>query len=325
MTLSTPLLFKPVYKDYIWGGDRITAAYSRNDALGRCAESWEIAAHPDGDSEVAQGCFARQTLSSLTTRFGAALTGTRAPNPTRFPLLFKLIDAREKLSVQVHPSDTTAALTGGEPKTEMWYVLGHTDGASLYAGLREGVTPDTLRAALDSGTAEQCLVEMRVAAGQSLFIPGGLVHAIGAGCLIYEVQQSSNTTYRLYDWNRTEADGNPRALHVEQSFKVIDWTRRPPGMTPPTVTRTTDNATWADAVSCEYFTLRRLTLSGQETIPVDGTSFHALFVEAGGVTVEAGGERYTLAAGASCLIPASVTHYTLSPLADNVTLLVTTL
>ena len=225
-TLSTPLLFRPVYKDYIWGGDRIPAAYSRGDAPGRCAESWEIAAHPDGDSVVAHGPFAGRTLSALTAEYGAALTGTRAPDPTRFPLLFKLIDAREKLSVQVHPSDATAGLTGGEPKTEMWYVLDRTGGATLYAGLRDGVTPAALRAALADGTAKHCLTEHPATPGQAIFIPGGLVHAIGDGCLIYEVQQNSNTTYRLYDWDRVGADGTPRALHVGQSFKVIDWTSR---------------------------------------------------------------------------------------------------
>jgi len=335
-TLSTPLLFKPVCKDYIWG-----------------TESWQIAAHPDGDSTIAQGDFAGRSLSSLAAQFGTALIGTRAPAPTRFPLLFKIIDARQRLSVQVHPSNATAARTGGEPKTEMWYVLGCASDSSLaetqrrgelnlkpetsnlksqipnppslYAGLREGVTPAALRAALDNGTAERCLVEMRVEAGQSLFIPGGLVHAIGDGCLIYEVQQNSNTTYRLYDWNRTDANGKPRPLHIEESFKVIDWTSPPPRMNAPFVTRTTPNATWADVVSCDYFNVRKLTLSRLETIPLDGTSFHALFVERGEAIVEAGDIAYTLTAGMSCLIPAAAKHYTLFPLADQTTLLLTTL
>ena len=321
-TLSTPLLFRPVYKDYIWG-----------------TETWQIAAHPDGDSEVIhlpppaptpEG----GTLSSLAARFGAALTGTRAPDPTRFPLLFKIIDARQRLSVQVHPSNATAALTNGEPKTEMWYVLGagratasppSRQDSTLYAGLREGVTPDTLRAALANGTAEQCLVKIPAEPGQSLFIPGGLVHAIGEGCLIYEVQQNSNTTYRLYDWNRTDAHGKPRPLHIEESFKVIDWTSQPPRMTAPAVTRTTLGATWADVLSCDYFNIRKLTLSAQEFIPVDGTSFHALFIERGSAIIEAGGTAHTLTAGMSCLIPAAAKHYALSPLADHATLLLTTL
>jgi len=314
-TLSTPLLFRSVDKNYIWG-----------------TESWVIAAHPDGDSEVAQGFFAGRTLSCLTAQFGTALIGTRAPDPTRFPLLFKIIDARERLSVQVHPSNATAPLTGGEPKTEMWYMLRESNlkspvphPPSLYAGLREGVTPDALRTALADGTAEQCLVKIGAETGQALFIPGGLVHAIGEGCLIYEVQQNSNTTYRLYDWNRAGADGTPRPLHIGESFKVIDWARRPPRMTAPTVTRATPNATWADVVSCDYFNVRKLTLCGQEAIPLDGTSFHALFAEHGNAVVEAGGVAHTLTAGASCLIPAAAQHYTLSPQADPATLILTTL
>ena len=364
--LATPLLFTPVDKAYIWG-----------------TESWAIAAHPDGDSVIAQGDFAGRTLSCLTAQFGTALIGTRAPDPTRFPLLFKIIDARERLSVQVHPSNATAPLTNGEPKTEMWYVLERKQGGmsnvqvecasghgfgfslaetqrrrelnlqsqvlnlkspipnpksqisnlksqipnpkSLYAGLREGITPDALRTALDNGTAEQCLVKMRIEAGQSLFIPGGLVHAIGEGCLIYEVQQNSNTTYRLFDWNRTGADGKSRPLHIGESFKVIDWTRQPPRMNAPTVTRTTPNATWADVVSCDYFNVRKLTLSGHETIPLDGTCFHALFVERGNAIVEAGGVSYTLTPGTSCLIPADAQRYTLSPQTGPATLLLTTL
>ncbi|MCL1919692.1 MAG: class I mannose-6-phosphate isomerase [Kiritimatiellaeota bacterium] len=332
-TLHTPLstlFFTPIYKDYIWGGSRIPAAYSREGAPGRCAESWEIAAHPDGDTPVSPGgraspradvppSFAGRTLSSLAAEYGAALTGTRAPCPTRFPLLFKLIDAREKLSVQVHPSDTTAALTGGEPKTEMWYVLAHTERAALYAGLREGVTPETLRAALADGTAEQCLAEMPVTAGQALFIPGGLVHAIGAGCLIYEVQQNSNTTYRLYDWDRTGADGQPRPLHIEESFNVIDWALPPPRLT---TASSPAHGAYAELAACAHFTVRKLTLNGTLTVPLDGTTFHALFIESGAATIETGGEPRTLPTGASCLIPAAAPRYTLT---GDASILVTTL
>jgi len=290
-----------VRKDYIWG-----------------TESWDIAAHPDGDTLVSQGPFAGRALSSLVSAFGAALLG---PSATRFPLLFKRIDAFEKLSVQVHPSNATAAQAGGEPKTEMWHMLGGTGNATLYAGLLPGTTPDTLRAALDNGTAEQCLAELPATPGQSLFIPGGLVHAIGGGCHLYEVQQNSNTTYRLYDWNRTGADGNPRPLHIEAAFRAIDWTLPPPRLTAPTPTRTTPNAAWSDVGSCDDFNIRKLALCGHAAIPLDGTTFHVLFAEAGHATVEAGGESYPLATGASCLIPAAAAGYTLT---GNATLLITT-
>jgi mannose-6-phosphate isomerase len=321
---QSPLVFAPVYKDYIWGGHRIPVAYGRTGAPAVCAESWEISAHPEGASVVVSGAFAKSDLHALTARFGAALTGTRAPDPHRFPLLFKLIDARDRLSVQVHPNNANASLTGGEPKTEMWVVLDRTPGASLYAGLAEGVSPDSLRAALDSGDAENCLVRLAVEPGQALFIPGGLVHAIGSGCLVYEVQQNSNTTYRLYDWNRTGADGQPRALHIEESFKTIDWTLRPPQMRLPVTCEACGRNRWSDVVACEFFTLRKLDLAETHTVPVDGTSFHALFVEKGRVTVAAGGENVSLLKGASCLIPAAADDFKLTPETPS-TLLITTL
>ena len=320
----SPLVFAPVYKDYLWGGTRIPAAYGRPGAPAVCAESWEISAHPDGASVVRSGAFANERLDGLAARFGTALTGTRAPDPRRFPLLFKLIDARDRLSVQVHPNNGNAALTGGEPKTEMWVVLDRTPGASLFAGLAEGVSPDSLRAALAAGTAEGCLVRLPVERGQALFIPGGLVHAIGAGCLVYEVQQNSNTTYRLYDWNRTGADGKPRALHIEESFKTIDWSLRPPRMQAPASRGACGQNVWSDVVACDFFTLRKLDLGEPLAVPLDGSSFYALFVEKGSVSVSAGGETIHLACGASALIPAAAAAFTLAPEAPS-TLLITTL
>lgn len=320
----SPLVFFPVYKDYLWGGNRIPSAFGRIGAPAVCAESWEISAHPDGANVVASGAFANERLDALVTRFGRALTGVRTPDPQRFPLLFKLIDARDRLSVQVHPSNANAERTGGEPKTEMWYVLDRAPGASLYAGLSEGVTPGALRTALAAGTAESCLVRLPVEPGQALFIPGGLVHAIGAGCLIYEVQQNSNTTYRLYDWNRTGADGKPRALHIEESFKTIDWSLTPPRMQVPVSRGSCGGNVWSDVVSCDYFHLRKLFLTKTLTVPLDGTSFHALFVEKGAVSVSAGSETAALRAGTSALIPAAANGYTLTP-DGSATLLVTTL
>ena len=320
----SPLVFFPVYKDYLWGGSRIPSAFGRIGAPAVCAESWEISAHPDGASVVASGAFANERLDALAARFGAALTGIRAPDSRRFPLLFKLIDARDRLSVQVHPNNANADRTGGEPKTEMWYVLDRTPGASLYAGLAEGITPRALRTALAAGTAESCLVRLPVDPGQALFIPGGLVHAIGAGCLIYEVQQNSNTTYRLYDWNRTGADGKPRALHIEESFKTIDWSLTPPRMQVPVSRGSCGGNVWSDVVACDFFHLRKLFLAKPLSIPLDGTSFQALFVEKGAASVSAGGETFPLRTGMSALIPAAASDYSLIP-EGPATLLITTL
>jgi len=306
MTTWTPLFLEPVYKSLIWGGGRIAADYARHGTPTVCAESWEVAAHPEGACRVTNGPFAGETLDTLAARFGTDLTGTKAPDPTRFPLLVKIIDARDTLSVQVHPNEKTAVVTGGEPKTEMWYVLGTTPDAALYAGLKPGTTAATLRASLANGTTASCLPRLAVAPGQALFIPGGLVHAIGAGCLIYEVQQSSNTTYRLFDWNRTDAAGNPRQLHIEAAFQSIDWNLPPPTMITPVPRPDGNGNRRATVVSCPFFTVDRLLCDRE--IPLAGSpeTFQILFVEHGRGILRAAGSDAPMRTGDSVLLPAGL-------------------
>jgi mannose-6-phosphate isomerase len=272
---------------------------------------------------VATGPFAGRGLTELSAEYGAALVGTRAPDPHRFPLLFKVIDARDRLSVQVHPNTENAERTGGEPKTEMWVVLDRSPGASLYAGLAEDVTPESLRRSLADGTTATQLVEHPIEPGQALFIPGGLVHAIGAGCLIYEVQQNSNTTYRLFDWNRVGADGRPRLLHIEEGFKTLDWSLPAPRMIDPAGGDRAGTG-WSEVVACDYFNVRRLNLAEPLDVTMDSLSFHVLFVTAGAVAVSVGGERVLLRVGQSALVPAAADVYHLEPDAAAC-LLVTTL
>ncbi len=323
--LHYPLLFTPVYKDYIWGGQRLAACYNRLGTPAICAESWEISAHADGMSHVSNGPLAGQSLAALAAQYGAALTGTRAPQPSRFPLLLKLIDARDSLSVQVHPGDETAGRVGGEPKTEAWYMLDRTPGALLYAGLKRGTTPESFRTAMSQGTAAEQLFHLTVEPGDMLFIPGGLVHAIGAGCLIFEVQQSSNTTYRLFDWGRFDAQGQPRPLHIQQAFQVIDPSLTEPCLLHPPATIADTRNHWNSLLQCKYFNLRRLDLRCAEEVALDGTSFHALFVLKGDAVAEAGGVAVSLPTGSSCLIPAAAGSLTLRPTGTSATVLVTTL
>jgi mannose-6-phosphate isomerase len=193
-------------------------------------ESWEISAHPSGPSIVDGGVLAGHTLAELEPGF---------------PLLVKVIDAKERLSVQVHPNEETMHQTGGEPKTEMWAML--EDGV-IYAGLQPGSSPDDIAAAVRSGSFEDLLVRHEAKKGEVFFIPGGLVHAIGAGALIYEVQQSSNTTFRLYDWNRVGKDGSPRELHIEKSLKAIDYSL-------PVPVPMTD-------IKCQFFDFCQMRLNG---------------------------------------------------------------
>ena len=217
------------------------------------SESWEISVHPAGLSVVSGDCaYAGKPLTDVLPDF---------------PLLVKVIDAKTRLSVQVHPNETTCKLTGGDPKTEMWAML--EDGV-IYAGLKPGVGPKDVEEAVKSGRFEELLVRHEAKKGEVFFIPGGLVHAIGDGTLIYEVQQSSDTTFRLYDWNRVGADGRPRELHVAKSLEAIDYSL-------PVPQPATD-------VKCSFFEFRQVALDGELVIPASSRST-ALFAAEGSFTV----------------------------------------
>ncbi|MCH9614459.1 MAG: putative mannose-6-phosphate isomerase GmuF [Chlamydiia bacterium] len=194
--------FEPVYKDYVWGGHRIAKRFDRSPPVDLVAESWEVSAHPDGLSKI---------TGSSKTLLDLDLNTLLGKPCERFPLLVKIIDAHANLSVQVHPS------TGVEAKTEAWHVIDANEEACVWAGFKRPMTPELIRESLENHTIENYLTKIPVKAGDTIFIPGGRVHAIGAGCLILEVQQTSNTTYRLYDW------GRPRELHIEKALEVINF------------------------------------------------------------------------------------------------------
>ncbi|MGN0887320.1 MAG: type I phosphomannose isomerase catalytic subunit [Kiritimatiellia bacterium] len=240
-----PLTFKENLHTALWG-----------------TESWEVSGHSSSPSMVAEGPFAGRTLEDLTAEYGFALTGTKSPVEGVFPLLFKVIDAKQRLSVQVHPNEVTKALTGGEPKTEMWRVLGGA--GPIFAGLKPGTTPARVEEDVKTGRFEETLVRHDAREGLTLFIPGGLVHAIGEDVLIYEVQQSSNTTYRLYDWGRVGADGKPRQLHVAESLKSIDFDLPVPESRP--------------TVDCPFFHFRAVESAGSIDVPASAETFTALFI-----------------------------------------------
>lgn len=307
-----PLLFAPIYKDYIWGGTRIPETYGRNIDMDVCAESWEISDRPEGMSIVRNGPLAGKTLRDLMGSMGVDLAGLPGPQ-TVFPLLIKIIDAKQRLSVQVHPNDDSAAQHGGEAKTEMWYVLDADPGAGIFAGLREGTDMPAFRRALRDERLEDVLCTLPAKPGEAIYIPGGRVHAIGEGCLLLEVQQNSNTTYRVYDWGRVGTDGKPRELHVDQAFKVIDWGSEPVvPATPRPMDRQTPNRWW-EVISCPYFTVARVDLCAAETLSPGGRGFHALFSSNGTTVIEGGGITEQLAPGTSCLVPAALDSYTLTP------------
>lgn len=299
-----PLVFQPVYQNYLWGGDRIARTFHRLGTPPVCAESWEVSDRDDGMSRVARGACAGQTLRSLMQMWGADLTG--APRPDRFPLLVKLIDARETLSVQVHPNDETAARFGGEAKTEMWYVLDAAPGAQVYSGFLPGVTRLHVEAAIRAGTLKDLLVSVPVRAGDAVFMPGGRVHAIGAGCLMLEVQQNSNTTYRVYDWDRVGPDGRPRDLHIEEALRVIRWEDAEPVLAKPkSAEEPKPHARW-HVLKSPYFAMEKLQVAGPRKLEERPDTFQMLFVSDGHLELIWPDGRETFEPGTTVLIPAAV-------------------
>lgn len=311
-----PLLFDNVYQHYLWGGDRIIKAYGRSAPDGIYAESWEVSDRPEGMSVVRNGALAGQTLAELMTQDATSIVGKRSSD-ARFPLLVKLLDARETLSVQVHPDDAAAAQHGGEPKTEMWYVLAADEGACVYSGFKPNVTESVFRQALADGEVADLLCEVPVQAGDTVFMPGGRVHAIGSGCMMLEVQQNSNTTYRLFDWGRVGMDGQPRDLHVEQGAQVIRWQDQDPTLVPARlVGRLETNEIW-EVLNCSLFRMERLQVRDPWPSAHDGQSFQILFCAEGSVCLQWEEGQLTLSPGTTCLIPACVTAYTVTPLQSN--------
>lgn len=309
-----PLLFDPVYKDYVWGGDRIRTQFKRPIPPGVYAESWEVSDRTEGMSVVSNGRLAGKSLRGLVEEYGAELLGSAAPAAGAFPLLVKVIDARERLSVQVHPDDETAIRYGGEAKTEMWCSLEDvTARTSVFAGLAEGTTESALRAAVGSGGAARLLKTVRLAGGEAVFVPGGRVHAIDAGNLLLEVQQNSNTTYRLYDWDRKGPDGKSRPLHIEEAIRVIRWhDDLPVKYSPVKSPRSGPNVRW-DVLTCPYFRIQRIDVGLPETVAGDGRSFRILFAMQRGIVVEAGGVNVPVPPWTSCLVPASPAQFSLRP------------
>lgn len=220
----------------VWGGRRMETVLNKNLPPGvPIGESWELVDREDAQSVVHGGPLAGKTLNDLWSSHRAAVFGAvYDEHPSqRFPLLIKILDARERLSVQVHPPAQLAEFLHGEPKTEMWYLLGTQPSAAVYAGLKRGVTRASFEESLQDGTVEGLLHRIAVRQGDSIFIPSGRLHAIAEGCLIVEVQQNSDTTYRVFDWNRLGLDGAPRALHIDQSLLSVDFEDFEPELAQP--------------------------------------------------------------------------------------------
>lgn len=249
-----PITFTPLYMDRVWGGRELERVYGRTlpDATTPIGESWEIVDRDPEQSVVKDGPYAGKSLHELWTQHREEIFGAGLPDSERFPILIKILDARDDLSIQVHPPVDKADELGGEPKTEMWVIADADPGAKLYVGLKNGVTRADFEKAIADGTVEACVHAVSPQAGESIFIASGRLHAIGAGLLIHEIQQNSDTTYRVFDWNRVGLDGKPRQLHVGQSLASIDFQDFEPGMDVPQ----------GDVLAqCPYFRTNRRTLA----------------------------------------------------------------
>lgn len=297
----------PATKDIIWGGRRLIDSYNKSCDAERLAESWELTVRPDGMSKIANGEYAARTLGEFIDAAGADVIGA-GYDGDRFPLLIKLIDARDRLSIQVHPSDEYSLKNENEyGKTEMWYIVEVDEGAELVFGLSSDYTPEGFKAALDAGRVEDMLRRVKVHAGEVYFIPSGLVHAIGAGILICEIQQNSNVTYRVYDYNRPGADGKPRPLHVNKALDVIvnytpaeiEALRFSRGVKP------SDDSS-ALLAACDKFVVTRYDVAGSVAVDADETSFVSLtFTDGDGVIVFDGCE-YEFTKGDTYFLPAGM-------------------
>jgi mannose-6-phosphate isomerase len=297
-----PLRFRPLIKQTIWGGFRLGSALGKSIGEEQnYAESWEIVDHGEDQSVVLDGDLAGRSLHELVQQDPDWLLGS-GHREREFPLLLKYLDCNRVLSVQVHPDDDYAAKLEipDRGKTEAWYVVAAEPDSLIYAGLKAGVDRTTLAEAMAAGQTDSVLHSFHPSPGDCVFIPAGTVHALGAGLLIAEIQQSSNTTFRLFDWNRVGADGNPRPLHLEQSLAVTDYQSGP--VHPQQSDRTRSN--WQTLVDCDKFCLHSLE-SGGDVIGGDGR-FHILTVPNGFAQLSFQNQDIKLARGETCLLPASM-------------------
>ena len=281
----------PAFQDYLWGGTKLRDLYGKHCDLGKVAESWELSTHPAGESKIQGGRYDGLTLGQYLQQVGKAALGRNAAAFENFPVLIKLIDAKEALSIQVHPSDAYALQVEHEyGKTEMWVVIDCDPGATLYFGVNRPVSREEFQRRVQEGTVTQVLDQVEVRPGDVFFIQAGTIHAIGAGILICEIQQSSNVTYRLYDYQRRDKYGELRELHIDKAMEVTNFHEK--------------DMEAAKTMECKYFSIEKSVFDGEVSFNLDDSSFRAFVVLEGGGQVSCGEESLAYRPADCFFVPA---------------------
>ena len=305
------LKLNPIFKDYIWGGDKLKELYHKSSDLANIAESWELSTHKDGQCVIAEGEYTGETLSSYIKKKGKEVLGENCSTDEGLPILIKLIDAKDNLSVQVHPDDTYAVKNEGDlGKTEMWYILEAEKDAQLIYGFKKDITKEDFKQYITDNTLTDVLNAVNVQKGDVFFINPGTMHAIGKGIMIAEIQQSSNVTYRVYDYGRVGADGKPRELHVEKAIEVTTLEKAEK----PRVQYSFEDCegySKATLAACSYFTVQLINITSEAKMVTDTRSFHSLLVVEGEAKLYSETDRLTVKKGDSIFIPAGYGKYTI--------------
>lgn len=314
-----PLKFNPILKSVVWGGEKIAPFKGIETEQHNIGESWELSGVKDNESVIANGPLAGKNIAELCEEYKGELLGEKvyAKTGAEFPLLIKFIDARDDLSIQVHPNDELAAVrhNGSKGKTEMWYVVQADENAHLMSGLSSAITPDEYAARIADNTITDVLHDYNVEKGDIFFLPAGRIHSIGTGCFIAEIQQTSNITYRIYDFGRVGLDGKPRELHTELSKAAIDYSVLDDYKTHYTEKKNEEN----EVVSCEYFTTSLYDLSEPFTRDMsDLDSFMIVICTEGkGTLADNNGNSVDIKQGETVLLPAAVKSFTMTPAEGN--------
>lgn len=310
-----PLKFVPIFKEKIWGGSEIRKKFNKPAPISsKIGESWELTDIPNGRSVIAEGRFSGQTLQKILTQYPEEITGNPNYSCKSFPLMIKFIDANGDLSVQVHPDKETCQRTGkGNPKTECWYILATKPGACIYKGLKPGTKREVFEQSIKNGNCEDYLQKIEVKVGECHFLPSGVVHAIGSGILLAEIQQPSDTTYRVYDWNRVDSDGKPRELHIKDAIDCIHF-----GNNENLTVRSQGRL-----VSSEEFNVDKLTIGDKPYEWGLGKMSAVCVIEGNGVCKSVAGGQMQFVAGDTFLVPFSYEGHLESE--SNAVLLISTL